>query len=212
MRSISIDNQLAVAGARDKGIVPRRFFWITPRNVETGTLAPFGLWTGDEDISVEVMSGNTGAIETRTYVGGINLEIGDIPRVSDLTIQTIEVKFSAIAPVCQEIVRAHDVRLAKTEIHDGWLDVVSRSITDRPEIAFLGLVNGAPVETAATGGESYATLNIVSDAISMLTRTNPRKRSYEAQKRRGGDEFGLYSNTVKVVTVTWGENKVGGGT
>ncbi len=210
MKGISINNQLAVADARDKGIAPRRFFWITAKNLETGVPASFGLWTGDETLSVEIVSGQTGLIETREYIGGVNLQIGDIPRVSDLTIQTIEVKFSAIAPPCQDIIRAHDVRLAKTEIHDGWLDAGTRDISDRPEIAFLGLVNGAPVETAPAGGESLATLNITSDAIAMLTRTNPRKRSYEAQKRRGGDEFGLYSNTVKVVTVSWGENKVGG--
>lgn len=210
MKGISINNQLAVGQARDKGIAPRRFFWITAKSLDTGAPASFGLWTGDETVSVEIISGSTGAIEIRDYVGGVNLQIGDIPRVSDFTIQTIEVKFSAIAPVCQEIIRAHDVRLARTEIHDGWLDTVSRGISDRPEAAFLGLVNGEPVETAAAGGESLATLNIISDAIAMLTRTNPRKRSYEGQKRRGGDEWGLYSNTVKVVSVSWGENKVGG--
>lgn len=212
MRAISPNNQLALAHARDQGIAPRDFFWITARSIETGEPVSFGLWTGDDAISIDVMSGSTGAVETRDYIGGVNLQVGDIPRVSDLTIQTIEVKFSALAPVCQDIIRAHDVRLAKVEIHNGWLDVASRGITDLPEIAFLGLVNGAPIETAAAGGESMATLNVVSDAISMLTRTNPRKRSYEGQKRRGGDEFGLYSNVVKVVRVFWGENEVGGGT
>lgn len=205
MRSISLNNQLAVAQAREKGIAPRGFFWITVKSLETGEPASFGLWTGEDAVSVDVMSGSTGAIETRTYVGDVNLSIGDIPRTSDLTVQTIEVKFSAIAPVCQQIIREYDARLAKVEIHAGWLDTVSRSLADLPEIDFLGIVNGAPVETGAAGGESLVTLDIVSDAILMLTRTNPRKRSYEAQKRRGGDEIGLYSNSVKTWQLFWGE-------
>lgn len=212
MRTISINNQLAVSEARDKGIIPRGFFWITVKHLETGAPASFGLWTGDDPVSIDVRSGNTGEIETRTYVGGVNLQIPDIPRVSDLTIQTIEVKFSAIADICQEIIRGYDARLAKVELHAGWLDTVSRGIVDLPEVDFLGLVNGAPIETGAAGGESMVTLNIVSDAISMLTRTNPSKRSYEGQKRRSGDEFGLYSNSVKTWRIFWGEKEVGGGT
>lgn len=212
MRGISTNNQLAVAGARSKGIAPRGFFWITAKNLETGEPHSFGLWTGFDTVSVDVMSGSTGAIETRDYVGGVSLQIGDITRVSDLTIQTIEVKFSAIAPACQTIVRAHDVRLAKIEIHTGWLDTVTRSIADMPEVDFLGLVNGAPIETAATGGESLVTLNIISDAAAMLTRTNPSKRSYEGQKRRDGDEINLYANTVKMIRVFWGENEIKGDT
>lgn len=206
MRAISINNQLALAQARDKGIAPRGFFWITAKSFETGDPASFGLWTGDDTIEVDVLSGVTGAVETRTYTGGVNLEIGDIVRTSDLTIQNVEVKFSAIAPICQEIVRAFDVRLAKVEIHTGWLDIETRGIADLPEVDFLGEVNGAPIDTGAAGEESMTTLNIVSDAISMLMRTNPSKRSYEGQKRRDGDEFGLYSNTVKAWRIFWGEN------
>lgn len=210
MRSISINNQLAVSQARDKGIIPRDFFWITVKHLETGDPAPFGFWTGDDTLSVDVMNANSGEIETRVYVGDVGLKIGDIPRVSDLTIQTIEVELSAIAPAVQSVIRGYDARLAKVEVHAGWLDTVSRGIVDLPEIDFLGEVNGAPIETGAAGGESKVTLNIVSDGISMLTRTNPSKRSYEGQKRRGGDEFGLHSNAVKAWRIFWGENEVGG--
>ena len=181
MRSISINNQFALAEARNKGIVPRGFLWITVKHLETGDPYSCGFWTGDDTVSVDVRSAVTGEIETRDYVGGVNLQIGDIPRVSDLTVQTIEVKFSAIADSTQQIIRGYDARLAKVELHAGWLDTVSRGIVDLPEVDFLGEVNGAPIETAAAGGESLVTLNIVSDAISMLTRTNPRKRSYEGQ-------------------------------
>lgn len=191
--------------ARDKGILPAWFFWVTVRDRLTGEPEEFGIWSGDDTISVDVISGVTGGVVSRTYVGQANLTIGNIPRVSDLTIQTIEVKMSAIAPICQQIVRGYDTRLAKVEIHQGWLDVSSRLFADPPEIEFLGEVDGAPIETAAAGGESMITLKIVSDAISMLTRTNPRKRSFEGQKRRNSDEFAKYGNAVAAWKIYWGE-------
>lgn len=204
MRNISVANQLALANARDKGLVPRQFFWITVRDRESGEPVDLGLWSGDEDIVLDVLSGSTGLPESRTYYGGVNLEIGEITRVSDLTIQSLDVSFSAIAPICKSIVFEHDPRLAKVEVHAGWLDTVTREITDEPEIDFLGEVDGAPVTTGSVGQDSNITLKVVSDAISMLARKNPRKRSYEAQKRRSGDEFGKYRNSTQSWHVKWG--------
>lgn len=204
MRNISVANQLALGNARDKGLVPRQFFWITVKDRSTGDPVEIGLWSGDDDVEVDVISGATGSEATRTYSGGVNLEIGDIVRVSDLTIQSIDVKFSAIADICKSIVFEHDCRLAKVEIHSAWLDTATRELTDAAEIEFLGEVDGAPVTTGSVGQESMIEMKIVSDAISMLARKNPRKRSYEGQKRRNGDEFGKYRNSVSTWNVKWG--------
>ena len=59
-----------------------------------------------------------------------------------------------------------------------------------------------PLETAV---EAPIRL-LESDAISMLTRTNPARRSYENQLRRDGDELNLYANAVGTWQVSWGEN------
>lgn len=205
MRNISITNQALLTNARSQGLVPRQFFWITVKDRSTGVPTSFGLWTGDYTISADVISGTTGATVERTYTGGVNLEIGPISRVSNLSIQTVNVKLSAIADICQEIVRGYEPRLAKVEIHAGWLSVSDRLLADAAEIDFLGEVDGSPIETGAVGEDSTITLRIVSDAISMLARTNPRKRSYEGQKRRSEDEFSLYANSVKNWKIPWGE-------
>lgn len=212
MRSISTDNQTALASARSGGLAPRQFFWITVKDRDTGDPTDVGLWTGDGEITLDVISGQTGESESRTYTGGVNLVVGDIPQVSDLTIQTVEVVFSAIADICQTIVRGYDPRLAKVEIHAGWIDKATREFADPPEIDFLGEVDGAPITTASVGQESTVALKLVSDAISMLTRKNPRKRSYEGQKRRSGDEFNLYANVVGAWHIYWGEPKASAGT
>jgi len=205
VRSASLATQAALQGARDNGIVPRNFLWLTVKELGTGVAASFGLWSGDDPIEITVISGTTGLPVTRTYVGGVNLEVGEITRVSDLTVQTLEISLSGISDSVKNIIRNHDARLAKIELHACQLDTVSREPVDAPEIDFLGELDGAPIETPAAGGEAKVELRIVSDAISMLTRTNPRKRSYEGQKIRSGDELSRYSNAVGSWQVMWGE-------
>jgi hypothetical protein len=209
MKSIGSNHAALLANARDTGIVPIDMFWITVKRRDNGDPVNFGLWTGDDTADLDVISGTTGLTVSRTYHGGVNLDIPEIPRVSDLTIQSVDVSFSAIAEVCKSIVFEHDPRLAKVEIHSAWLDPASRLLVDPAEIDFLGEVDGAPVERGAVGGESMVRMTVVSDAIRMLTRRNPRKRSFEAQKRRSGCKFAEYSNAVGTWRVFWGEKEVG---
>lgn len=194
----------ALSDARTRGLVVRRFLTCTVKDRDTGDPVELCYWTGDREIEIDVISGVTGAAETRTFLGGINLTIGNIPRTADLTIQTIDISMSGVAPACQALVRTYDARLAKVEVHVGLLDPRTRLPVADPGIEFLGEIDEAPIETGAAGGESTIQLKIRSDAISMLTRPNPRKRSYEGQKRRSGDEFSLYANSVKTWQVPWG--------
>lgn len=206
MRNVDSAYLAALVGARDNGIAPRRFFWITARRFDNDSVESFGLWTGDEAISLSIQSAATGATVTREYHGaGLILDIGSIPRVSDLTIQTITVDLSQVADHVQAIVRGYDLRLAKVEIHEATLDPATRELAAPPAVAFLGEVDGSTIETPAMGGEGSAKLTLVSDAISMLARKNSRKSSYEGQKRRGGDQFGRYASTVATWTIPWGE-------
>lgn len=45
----------------------------------------------------------------------------------------------------------------------------------------------------------------MSEVFAMLTRTNPRKSSYEGQKIRGGDQWSKWASTVSSWKVPWGE-------
>lgn len=196
----------ALTAARENGIVPRRFLWVRAKDRTTGEVEAIGLWTGDDDVSVTLRDGQTGEFSNRLYYGmGTTLVIPDIPMVSDMTIQTVSCEMSQLSAVTQQLVRGYDVRLAKCDIHEGLLSTVTRELVSAPEIAFLGEVDGAPIDTPAAGGEGKIVIEVVSDAIRMLTRTNPRKRSYEGQKRRSGDEFGFYSNAVSTWQIPWGE-------
>lgn len=207
MRNISSPMQTALQDAPDKGIVPRRFVWVTARTRDTGLPVSEGFWSGDEDVTINVIDGRDGTIVARLYRGaGELLRISPIARVSDLTEQTVTIDLSQIAPAVQQLVRGYDVRLGRVEIHEMTLSTVSRQPSSPPTPVFIGVVDGAPITTPAVGGDGKAELRCVSDAISMLTRTNPRKSSYEAQKLRDGDEWGLYSASVAAWDIKWGAN------
>jgi hypothetical protein len=205
MKNIATAFMDALLASRDKGIVPRQLLWVIAKDRTSGAATPVGFWTGDEDMSVNVVNGTTGLEETRSYYGAINLTIPSIPRVSDLTIQTVTIDLSQIAPAAQLLLRGYDVRLAKVEIHDLLLDTKSRLPVSLPQLAFLGEVDGAPITTPPIGQAGKAQLKIVSDGISMLARKNPRKSSYESQKRRSGDEWGIYASTVATWDIPWGQ-------
>lgn len=153
------------------------------------------------------MDGQTGALVNRTYYGmGKKLNIPSIPRVSDMTIQTISCRLSQLSVVTQTLVRENNVRFAKVDIHEGLLNTRTKLLLSNPEIVFLGEVDGDPIETPRAGGVGSISLSVVSDAIRALTLTNPQMRSFEAQKQRGNDLFGTYSGSVKNFEFDWGEN------
>ncbi len=206
MRNVDSNFLTALTSARDTGIVPRKFIWIAARDRETGAIEGMGLWTGDEDITVTLISAQTGQSTTRLYLGaGALVSVSSIPRVSNLTIQTVKIDLSQVAGATQQLVRGYDVRLAKVEIHEAALDTASRGLVAAPAAVFLGEVDGAPIETPAVGGKGRISLKVVSDAISMLTRKNPAKSSYEQQRRRGGDEWGKHSSTIETWKIPWGQ-------
>jgi hypothetical protein len=207
MKDISAEMAAALAAARDNGLVPRQLLLVEA--IERSTGLPFlrGFWTGDDTVTFGVPDRNTGIIVNRDFIGGVNLDIGSIPRVSDLTIQTVEVDLSQIAIAVQEIAREYDLRLAKADVYEVTLDPLTKLPSANPEVVFMGEVNGNPIETPAVGEEGSIKIELNSDAISMLTRTNPSKSSYEGQKRRGGDEWGLYSSTLSSWNVPWGQKR-----
>ncbi|NEI70951.1 hypothetical protein GR212_15310 [Rhizobium lusitanum] len=205
MRAIDGNFYNALISARETGIIPRTFVWFIAKTIASGAPVTLGLWTGDDDINVSVTSGTTGLPEARTYYGAMNLDTGDTPRVSDMTAQTISLEMSQIADIAQQLVRGYDLRLAKVEIHEMTINPSTGALSATPSIAFLGQVDGAPIDTPSIGQDGKITVNVISDAISMLNRTNPQKSSYEGQKRRSNDQFGKYSSTVKNWSIPWGQ-------
>ena len=153
MKNVSSSFMAALTGARENGLVVRSLVYVTVRDRASGFPVSLGFWTGGEDLDVDVIDGESGAIVTRTYLGDVNLDVPDIPRVSDMTIQTVDITFSQIAPSVQQLARGFNARLAAVEVHKLLLDPVTGQAAGPAEVEFLGIVDGQKIEMPEAGGE-----------------------------------------------------------
>ncbi len=212
MRNQPLAITAVLSNARADGLVVRRAVWFVAKTRDTGLPAELGVWDGDEDIPLTVLSGVNGQPVTRPYYGGGNLlKISEFSRTSDLNVQQLTIDVSQIAPVAQKLIREYNVRRARVEIHD----IILHPETGMPVAAdlasFTGIVDTAPVETPAVGGEGKAELKCVSEMMALLTQTNPEKSSYESQLLRAeegevADELFKYAGVVETWELKWGEN------
>lgn len=205
MRNINPVFHDALLKARDNGIAPRKFVYITAKRIDNGLPESLGFWSGDEVIDISVISPITGLAEGRTYHGAQNLEVSSFKNTSNLTTQSIDISLTQISPTAQSLLRGHDLRLAKVEVHEIVFEGM-RSVS-MPECIFLGEVDQAPLTTPSVDGDGEISISCVSDAISMLSIPNPLKSSYEGQKvRNNTDEFGLYASTIANWNIAWGRD------
>lgn len=201
MQNLSPSFVTSLQASRDAGIAPVYFFWIEARNRATGATETMGLWTGDEDLPVNVQTPQ-GGLTTRQYLGGTNLMVDDLKLVADLTDEPVTVSMSQIADATQQLVRGYDVRLAYCEIHvTSWVGGVFSSI---PQLQFVGIVDDVQIGTPQAGGEGSIGLVVRSELMTQLLATNPAKSSDSHQKRRqAGDRFSEYSGSIKARNIQW---------
>jgi hypothetical protein len=202
-RSLDVATQGAI---RARGaLVPRNFVVITAKHRTTGDPQAHGFWDDVETVTTNVISGESGSSVSRTFQGdGAILDCDPIPMRIGLEVRTIQLVLSPLHAGVQACLRDDDPRGAKVEIYRGLLDPETMQLVAEPRIRFLGKINGAPIETGAVGGESRATLKIVSHTRE-LTRTNPAMKGDEQQRLRSGDRFRRYTGTAGEWPIFWGE-------
>jgi len=191
----------ALAGAREQGIAPVYFFWVKPRDRDTGAETPLGFWTGDEDISISAELPGGGA-QTRTYLGGCNLSIEGLRYTVDLNDYPVTVTMSQIADAAQHFARGLDPRLAYCEIHA--TSMRGGAFVSPPQLQWIGIVDEGPISTPQYGSDGGISFSVRSELMVQLTATNPAKSSDAHQKRRAaGDQFCKYASTVGSRQVQW---------
>lgn len=206
MRDVDPALQLALENAPADGLVPRRLVYMTGKSFTTGLPTSVSFWTGYDEQTFNVEDPDSDGAIARAYVGGVDLQTGSIPLVSDLTIQTISISLNALHPAVQNFVRGSDIRLGKVQVHDVVLSAKSRNPVSVAPLVFLGEIDGSPIDLpSADSGEAAVTIRATSDVISMLSRTNPAKASFQEQTLRQADEWGIYSATVATWQVSWGQ-------
>jgi len=205
MRAISAANQAALAA---RVLVARDFLWIVARNRTTGAPETVGFWSDVGNVSSEVISPDSGQVETRAFYGsGTLIAASDIPLVVGLTVQTVTIDLSQLDELVAQAVRLYDLRQAKVEIYRGLFNPDTRQMVGPAECRFAGFVDGAPIDTPEEGGVGSVKLECRSHTQEMV-RSNPDTRSDASQRlRQADDNFYQDTATVSEWELWWGSEK-----
>lgn len=205
MRAISNENRVALNQRR---LVARDFLWIIARDRNTNLPVTVGFWSDVDNATVLVLDPDTLLPVYRNYyaAGGL-IEINEIPAVSVIQVQDIEIKMSQLDELVQQAVRLYDIKQARVEIHRGLFDPDTRNLVAPALVRFVGVVNNLRISTASEGSDGGVYLSCVSHTQEM-TRANPATRSNEDQKTRNSSDI-FFQDTAVVGEweLDWGEIK-----
>lgn len=196
------DSGTSAALAARNGMVSHRLVWITARNRSTALLETIGIWSGEDDLTLEVDGSQ------RPYTGaGALLQAEPITAGVGLAVRSYQVGLAAVAPEVENLVKGYETRFAPVEIHRALFDPATRALAGPPHRVFSGFINSIDFPTAEPGGTASCTLELVSETRA-LTRTLASKKSDESHRNRGGDRFRKFGNISGVVPVYWGEKRL----
>ena len=191
-----------------QGIIERKFVYFIGKNRDTGAQEEVGFSNLPYTVTVNVVSGQTGLVVERVYVGaGGLLDVDEINYVTDLTIQTLRIRLTQTNAEVNNAIRGYDTRNAWTEFHKGLFDLNTRNLIDTPYPLFTGFLNKSPIKRPKVGSSGGVEVSAVS-RIRELTITNPAMKSDEYQQFRSpGDRFRKYSSVAGLWSINWGEEK-----
>lgn len=198
-----LDPSLAasLAAAPEAGIAPVHLVWIVARDRASGAAVPLGFWSGAGEITLAVAPPG-GAAQSRSYTGGVGLELDGLRYVADLTDTPVTVSLSPIADPVLALSGTLDLRLAYVEIHA--TTMTGGALTSAPQLQWVGIVDEGPVSTPAAGGEGGIALSIRSEIMTQLGATNPAKSSDAHQRRRAAtDRFCEAAALIAARTIQW---------
>jgi len=202
-KSLDLDVYNALKARR---LVPRDLVWFVVRDRETGAPVTDGYWSDVGTRVLSVIDPETGGAQDREFFGGAGLiEIADVPYVSTLTVQQVEIKLSQVSGRVNDLTRTYDIKQGRVEIFRGLFDPVSRNLVGSAFPRFVGFIDEAPITTPAAGGEGDVTLTCTSHTQE-LNRSNPDTRSDASQRLRNPtDNCFADVATVKDWRISWGQ-------
>lgn len=204
-RYISPENHAALQARQ---LVARDFLWLVVRDRSTGAQVTDGLWSDVGNVSAQIINPDTGLPETRDWYGsGTLVAIDDIPMVSNLSVQNVNIRLSQIDDRINDLVRLYDAKQGRVEIYRGLFDPNSRQMVAPAECRFVGFIDQIEIKTPSENEEGSVTLVCASHTQEM-TRGNPDTRSDATQKLRSStDNFFQDTSTAGEWEVFWGSEK-----
>lgn len=181
MRQISSENQTALAARR---LVARDFLWIVARDRNNGDPIPVGFWSDLGNISTYVLDPDTLVQDLRPFYGaGSLISIGDIPAVSTISVQSVDIVMSQLDDQVSQAVRDYDLKQARVEIYRGLFDPDTRKLVAPAVNRFVGFIDTVEINTPAENQDGGVVIRCSSHTQELL-RSNPATRSDDDQKTR----------------------------
>lgn len=194
MRNLSAETYEALQARK---LVARDFIWFVVKNRETGEPVTDGYWSDVGDVSVQVIDPESGGIVTRSFRGALGLiQISDIPLVSNITVQTVEVQLSQISDHVRDLVHGYECKQGQVQIWRGLFDPDTRLMVGAATPRFVGFIDNIKINTPAENAEGNVSLTCVSHTQEM-TRYNPDTRSDASQRLRAAND-NFYQDTTVV--------------
>ncbi len=193
--------------ALEKGSLVLRDFVVISGKDPSDAPATFAFWTGEDNVTVNVVSATDGGTDSRDFIGGGAWPIEGVPSIVDtigIEVRTLDVELSQIHPSVLDMVNGNNIRHAVVEFFRGLFNPATFALVSTPFARFLGRVDSAPRSTPAVGGTGSQKITMVSDAVD-LTRINPALKSDESQKLRSADRFFRYADTAGQFERRWGQ-------
>jgi hypothetical protein len=195
-----------ISALQSGALILRDLLWVAGWDSD-GDPANWGFWTGEDDVTVDVIGGLTGTSATRSYVGGGTLLA--VPAIVDaigLESRSADFELSQVHTAVRDMVFGARIKGARVEMHRGVFSPATWELVSEPFVRFVGRLDTAEPVTAAAGAEGRIILSCSSDPIE-LTRTNPALKSDETLKKlQPGDTFRQY-DTAGLIDVRWGQAK-----
>lgn len=196
--------------AAQRGFWQRNFFTFVVRDKSTGAAVTYNLWDGDDNVTVQVVNQNTGALEYRDYFGGGQIvSVNPIVRSEGTGVRNISVRLSGASPQVLDMVQGYDCRDAVFEWHIGEAEESTGILVDTPDCEFDGFVDTIDLSDGAVdpnGGQAESNFDVSgSTYMTTLLRTNPAVRSKEFGNDRSGDGILSHSDAANQWTMLWGK-------
>lgn len=195
-----------IAALQQRTVVKRNFVWFRARNRATDAIEEIGFWNDFGTTTLDVVSGQTGELVSRTYLGsGGLIQVGDFPRTGDISVRRVRIVLSPLLAAVDEALRGYDPKGQPVEIHRGLLSLDSRGLLAPPKPLFTGFVTGAPISTPPEGGVAAAGLECISASFELLQGELHVRSDDWLQTRALGDRFYRYTGVAAEWELAWGQ-------
>lgn len=169
-----------------------------------GAAASWGLWTGPDNITLDVISGTTGSSVNRSFVGGGTLlKVPQIVHSIGLETQPIDFEVSQIATYTRDMVFGANIRRARVTLNRGRRDPATHLWLADPPVLWMGRVDTADGNMSAAGEEGRIVISCRPDIIDLHVGNPAMKSDESTRKMFGGTRFRRY-DVAEVVPRRWG--------